>query len=122
MGGKGYTKNMVKISFRPETLLNEEEKLSLLPNRMYLVFYPNDDEENFSVAAYDTTPSEKDVHPTFFVLKGLMAMLETDMDRIISLGQMSVMDRMIDMEKVGEKPTSEDLTEDIEKIKFGKLN
>ena len=101
---------MVKISFKPETLLNKEEKLSLLPNRMYLVFYPQDDGESFSVAAYDTTPSEKDVHPTFFVLKGLMAMLETDMDR------------MIDMEKVGEKPTSEDLTEDIEKIKFGKLN
>ena len=112
---------MVKISFKPETLLNKEEKLSLLPNRMYLVFYPQDDGESFSVAAYDTTPSEKDVHPTFFVLKGLMAMLETDMDRIISLGQMSVMDRMIDMEKVGEKPTSEDLTEEIKKNKIWKI-
>ena len=49
-------------------------------------------------------------------------MLETDMDKIVSLGQMSVLDRMIDMEKVGEKPTSEDLANDIEKIKFGKLN
>tara|TARA_Y100000310_G_scaffold256824_1_gene264731 strand:- start:129 stop:497 length:369 start_codon:yes stop_codon:yes gene_type:complete len=122
MGGEGYTENMVKISFRPESLLNEEEKLSLLPNRMYLVFYPHDDKESFSVAAYDTTPSQKDVHPTFFVLKGLMSMLETDMDKIISLGQMSVMDKMIDIERGGEKPTSEDLSEDIEKVKFGKLN
>ena len=122
MGGEGYTENMVKISFRPETILNEEEKLSLLPNRMYLVFYPHDDKESFSVAAYDTTPSQKDVHPAFFVIKGLMSMLETDMDKIVSLGQMSVLDRMIDMEKVGEKPTSEDLANDIEKIKFGKLN
>ena len=53
-------------------LLNETEKLSLLPDRYYLILKPRGD-GSFDVIAYDTTDPAKPVDATFYVLKGLGA-------------------------------------------------
>jgi len=101
-------------------LLTDVEKLSLLPDRMYIIIKPEEGTVGFSTAAYDTTDPNKQIHPSFFVLRGLMEMMDTDMDRLVSLGQMSVMDKMVELENKGEKVTSEDLgLGSIEKVNMG---
>ena len=66
-------------------LLNDIEKLSLLPDRMYIIIKPEEGTVGFSTVAYDTTDPNKQVHPSFFVLRGLMEMMDTDMDRLVNL-------------------------------------
>ena len=102
-------------------LLNDIEKLSLLPDRMYIIIKPEEGTVGFSTVAYDTTDPNKQVHPSFFVLRGLMEMMDTDMDRLVNLGQMSVMDKMVELENKGEKIATEDLgLGNIEKVNMGK--
>ena len=102
-------------------LLSDVEKLSLLPDRMYIIIKPEEGTVGFSTVAYDTTDPNKQVHPSFFVLRGLMEMMDTDMDRLVNLGQMSVMDKMVELENKGEPVTAEDLGfGDIEKVNMGK--
>jgi len=102
-------------------LLNDIEKLSLLPDRMYIIIKPEEGTVGFSTVAYDTTDPNKQVHPSFFVLRGLMEMMDTDIDRLVNLGQMSVMDKMVELENKGEPVTAEDLGfGDIEKVNMGK--
>ena len=102
-------------------LLTDVEKLSLLPDIMYLIIKPEEGTIGFSTVAYDTTDPNKQIHPSFFVLRGLMEMMDTDMDRLVSLGQMSVMDKMVELESKGEKVTAEDLgLGNIEKVNMGR--
>jgi len=102
-------------------LLSDVEKLSLLPDRMYLIIKPEEGTIGFSTVAYDTTDPNKQIHPSFFVLRGLMEMMDTDIDRLVNLGQMSVMDKMVELENKGEPVTAEDLGfGDIEKVNMGK--
>ena len=102
-------------------LLTDVEKLSLLPDRMYIIIKPEEGTIGFSTVAYDTTDPNKQIHPSFFVLRGLMEMMDTDMDRLVNLGQMAVMDKMVELENKGERVTSEDLgLGDIEKVNMGK--
>ena len=101
-------------------LLSDMEKLSLLPDRMYIIIKPEEGTVGFSTVAYDTTDPNKQIHPSFFVLRGLMEMMDTDMDRLVNLGQMAVMDKMVELENKGEKITSEDLgLGNIEKVNVG---
>ena len=100
-------------------LLNETEKLSLLPERYYLILKPRGD-GSFDVVAYDTTDPTKPVDSTFYVLKGLMETLEIDLDKLVQLGQMAIMDKMIELQSTGKEPTTELLETDIEHIDMGK--
>ena len=119
MGRKNNTQKMADEKINP--LLSDIEKLSLLPDRMYIIIKPEEGTVGFSTVAYDTTDPNKQIHPSFFVLRGLMEMMDTDMDRLVSLGQMSVMDRMVELESKGERVTSEDLgLGNIEKINMGR--
>ena len=45
----------------------ETEKMSLLPNRFYLVLRPTTDGQGFDVTAYDTTDPKKPIPSAFFV-------------------------------------------------------
>lgn len=48
-------------------------------------------------------------------------MMNTDLDRLISLGQMAVMDRIVDIQSNGETPTTETVDdESIELVNIGK--
>ena len=58
-------------------LAMETEKMSLLPNRFYLVLRPTSDGKGFDVTAYDTTDPKKPIPSAFFVLKGIMETLDT---------------------------------------------
>jgi hypothetical protein len=103
-------------------LAMETEKLSLLPDRFYLILRPTSDNQGFDVTAYDTTDPKKPIPSAFFVLKGLMDIIDTDLDGLVQRGQMSVMDKMVQLESKGGEITSEMLSDNIEKIKLGKLN
>ena len=100
----------------------ETEKLSLLPDRLYLILKPTIDNQGFDVTAYDTTDPKKPIPSAFFVLKGLMDIIDTDLDGVVQKGQMSVMDKMVELESKGENVTSDMISDNIEKIKIGKLN
>ena len=99
--------------------IDESEKLSLLPDRFYLILKPKGD-GSFNVVAYDTTDPSKPVDSTFYVLKGLMETLEIDLDKLVQLGQMAIMDKMIELQSTGKEPTTELLETDIEQIDMGK--
>ena len=101
-------------------LLSDMEKLSLLPDRMYIIIKPEEGTIGFSTVAYDTTDPNKQIHPSFFVLRGLMEMMDTDMDRLVNLGQMAVMDKMVEIEQKGEIPKTEDLSDGITKVNLGR--
>ena len=100
-------------------LLNETEKLSLLPDRYYLILKPRGD-GSFDVVAYDTTDPSKPVDSTFYVLKGIMETLEIDLDRLVQLGQMAVIDKVVELQGDGKSPTTELLDTDVEQIDMGK--
>ena len=98
---------------------DESEKMSLLPDRFYLILKPKGD-GSFDVVAYDTTDPSKPVDSTFYVLKGLMETLEIDLDRLVQLGQMAIMDKVIELQSNGETPTTDLLEADIEQVDMGK--
>ena len=100
----------------------ETEKMSLLPNRFYLVLRPTTDGQGFDVTAYDTTDPKKPIPSAFFVLKGLMDIIDTDLDGVVQKGQMSVMDKMVELENKGEDVTSDMISDNIEHVKLGKLH
>tara|TARA_R100001224_G_C3901589_1_gene108693 strand:+ start:99 stop:425 length:327 start_codon:yes stop_codon:yes gene_type:complete len=106
---------MVEIN----NFIDESEKLSLLPDRFYLILKPKGD-GSFDVVAYDTTDPSKPVDSTFYVLKGLMETLEIDLDRLVQLGQMAIMDKVIELQSNGETPTTDLLEADIEQVDMGK--
>ena len=103
-------------------LLDETEKLSLLPDRFYLVLRPVEDKTGgFDMMAYDTTDPKKPISPAYYVLKGVMEMMDTDLERLISIGQMAVMDKMIEIQNRGEPPTMDSLDdEEVTKVDIGK--
>ena len=103
-------------------LLDETEKLSLLPDRFYLVLRPVEDKTGgFDMMAYDTTNPKNPVHAAYFVLKGIMEMMDTDLDRLVSLGQMAVMDKMIEIQNKGESPIMDNIDDDVvTKVDIGK--
>ena len=101
-------------------LIDETEKLSLLPDRFYLVLRPMEEGIGFDMMAYDTTDPKNPVHAAYFVLKGIMEMMNTDLDRLVSMGQMAVMDKMVEIERKGEILRTEDLSDDITKVNLGK--
>ena len=109
---------MVEIN----TLLDEAEKLSLLPDRFYLVLRPVEDKAGgFDVMSYDTTDPKKPISPAYYVLKGIMEMMDTDLDRLVSLGQMVVMDKMIEIQNKGESLTMDSIDDDmVTKVDIGK--
>ena len=106
---------MVEIN----NLLNETEKLSLLPDRYYLILKPRGD-GSFDVVAYDTTDPSKPVDSTFYVLKGIMETLEIDLDRLVQLGQMAVIDKVVELQGDGKSPTTELLDTDVPIDDLGK--
>ena len=101
-------------------LIDETEKLSLLPDRFYLILRPMKEGIGFDMMAYDTTDPKNPVHAAYFVLKGIMEMMDTDLDRLVSMGQMAVMDKMVEIERKGETLRTEDLSDDITKVNLGK--
>ena len=106
---------MVEIN----NFIDKSEKLSLLQDRFYLILKPKGD-GSFDVVAYDTTDPSKPVDSTFYVLKGLMETLEIDLDRLVQLGQMAIMDKVIELQSNGETPTTDLLEADIEQVDMGK--
>jgi len=115
MGREKDSKRMVEIN----DLINNSEKLSLLPDRFYLILKPKGN-GSFDVVAYDTTDPSRPVDSTFYVLKGLMETLEIDLDRLVQLGQMAIIDKVVELQSSGKEPTTELLDIDIEQIKMGK--
>lgn len=100
----------------------ETEKMSLLPNRFYLVLRPTTDGQGFDVTAYDTTDPKKPIPSAFFVLKGIMDILDNDLDGLVQKGQLSVMDKMVELEAKGDDVTSDMISDNIEHVKLGKLH
>ena len=103
-------------------LLDETEKLSLLPDRFYLILRPVEDKTGgFDMMAYDTTNPKKPVSTSYYVLKGIMEMMDTDLERLISLGQMAIMDKMIEIQNKGEPQTMDSIDdEEVTKVDIGK--
>ena len=46
--------------------------------------------------------------------------IEIDLDKLVQLGQMAIMDKMIELQSTGKEPTTELLETDIEQIDMGK--
>ena len=57
---------------------------------------------------------------TFYVLKGLMETLEIDLDKLVQLGQMAIIDKVVEIQNKGKEPTTELLDADIEQVDMGK--
>ena len=91
----------------------------MLPDRYYLILKPRGD-GSFDVIAYDTTDPSKPVDATFYVLKGLMETLEIDLDKLVQLGQMAIIDKVVEIQNKGKEPTTELLDADIEQVDMGK--
>jgi hypothetical protein len=91
-------------------------------NKFYLIMTPSEDGQAFDVTAYDTTDPKNPIPSAFFVLKGLMDIIDTDLDGVVQKGQMAVMDKMVQLESKEGEITSEMLSDNIEKVKIGKLN
>ena len=71
--------------------------------------------------AYDTTNPKNPISPAYYVLKGVMEMMDTDLDRLISIGQMAVMDKMIEIQNKGESPIMDNIDdEEVTKVDIGK--
>lgn len=49
-----------------------------------------------------------------------METLEIDLDRLVQLGQMAIMDKVIELQSNGETPTTDLLEADIEQVDMGK--
>ena len=97
------------------------EELGLLPDRFYLVFKPTEDvPDGFDVVAYDTMPSNKDLHPVFYVMKGILELLDSDMEKIVAAGQMAVIDKITEASQSGSKPDAQELDPIFKKIDIGK--
>jgi len=103
-------------------LAMDTEKMSLLPNRYYLVLRPIDNGQGFDATAYDTTDPKEPIPSAFFVLKGIMETLDTDLEGLVQKGQLAVMDKMVQLEEKGENVTSDMLSDNIQQVKIGKLN
>ena len=112
---------MAEINKKNE-LAMETEKVSLLPNRYYLVLRPIDNGQGFDATAYDTTDPKEPIPSAFFVLKGIMETLDTDLEGLVQKGQLAVMDRMVELEEKGDNVTSDMISDNIEQVKIGKLN
>tara|TARA_R110000823_G_scaffold215703_1_gene345304 strand:+ start:307 stop:612 length:306 start_codon:yes stop_codon:yes gene_type:complete len=100
----------------------DTEKMSLLPNRLYLVLRPIENGQAFDATAYDTTDPKQPIPSAFFVLKGIMETLDTDLEGLVQKGQLAVMDKMVQLEEKGENVTSDMLSDNIEQVKIGKLH
>jgi hypothetical protein len=100
----------------------ETEKMSLLPNKFYLIMTPSADGQAFDVTAYDTTDPKKPIPSAFFVLKGIMDTLDNDLDGLVQKGQLSVMDKMVELEAKGDDVTSDMISDNIEQVKLGKIH
>jgi len=49
-----------------------------------------------------------------------METLEIDLDRLVQLGQMAVIDKVVELQGNGKSPTTELLDSDVEQIDIGK--
>ena len=68
---------------------NQVERASLLPNRYYLILN-YEDEDSFSMTAYDTTKGDtvdlESVPAGMVILSGMIEMMENDFDRVWDAG------------------------------------
>ena len=68
---------------------NQVERASLLPNRYYLILN-YEDEDSFSMTAYDTTKGNtvdiESVPAGMVILSGIIEMMENDFDRVWDAG------------------------------------
>ena len=68
---------------------NQVERASLLPNRYYLILN-YEDEDSFSMTAYDTTKGNtvdlESVPAGMVILSGIIEMMENDFDRVCDAG------------------------------------
>jgi hypothetical protein len=102
------------------------EKASLLPERWYLVFRQGDD-DHLMMTAYDTTEEDEDdeyIPAGAIVLAGLIELMETDFERVMSAGLArlqfeATQEAMV--EETGNKPdVKHDPETNIVKVSFGK--
>ena len=70
-----------------EDLEKEMEKATLLPNRFYMILN-HEDEDSFSMSAYDTTvgEDEDELSAGLVVLSGMIELLESDFERVWDAG------------------------------------
>lgn len=103
------------------------ERASLLQDRWYLVFRKGEDDDHLMMTAYDTTEEDEDdeyIPAGAIVLTGLVELMETDFDRVMSAGLArlefeAVQEAMI--EETGNKPdVKHDPNTNIVKVSFGK--
>ena len=68
---------------------NQVERASLLPNRYYLILN-YEDEDSFSMTAYDTTKGNtvdiESMPAGMIILSGMIEMMENDFDRVWDAG------------------------------------
>ena len=103
------------------------EKASLLPERWYLVFRQGDDDDHLMMTAYDTTEEDEDdeyIPAGAIVLAGLIELMETDFERVMSAGLArlqfeATQEAMV--QETGNKPdVKHDPETNIVKVSFGK--
>ena len=72
-----------------DDIISNVEKASLLPNRYYLILN-YEDEDSFSMTAYDTTKGNvidmENVPAGMVILSGMIEMMENDFDRVWDAG------------------------------------
>ena len=72
-----------------DDIKNQMERASLLPDRYYLILN-YEDEDSFSMTAYDTTQGDvvdlESVPAGMVILSGIIEMMENDFDRVWDAG------------------------------------
>lgn len=93
------------------------EKMSLLPDRYYIILSPSGDGE-FRLTAYDTTSndyeSDEDFNAAFIVQEGLLSLLRSKTDEVFEEGVSTIQAQML------EESSVESVSENVVKVDFGK--
>lgn len=103
------------------------EVASLLPDRYYMVIR-QDGEDSFSMSAYDTTKNEEDdefIPAGSVILAGLVELLETDFERVMSAGLARISfqelaNEIVKNESEEDKRKVERMGDNILKVDFGR--
>ncbi|MAL44370.1 hypothetical protein [Hyphomonas sp.] len=95
------------------------EKMSLLPDRYYIILTPSGEGE-FRLTAYDTTDNEyetdEDFNAAFIVQEGVLAMIREKTDEIFTEGVHAIQGQLLDEDKT----PIESISENVVKVDFGK--
>jgi hypothetical protein len=102
------------------------EKLSLLPDRYYIILSEGENDGELRMTAYDTTGNEydkdEDFNAAMIIQEGLLSALRDRPDEMYDMGVASIEFRIFAEELAQDEtiPVPEDMGKNVVKVDFGK--